>query len=478
MSLRAGLLAASLGALAAACAGARHAPVATPDAPFRYQRPALAPLPPAAVGGVQTATLANGLRLIVAEDPAATSVRVVFVNRRGGDDTERDRAGLAAVTARAMASAVGRCESEGATACENGPTHYGVDHHSAHFSGQVAPGAVGVFIRRVAAGLRGGVTLEHFAPALLGTLTSVAESASDPGLGDFIPRAVFADGSLFQSDVRGRVADLRALDLERASDFFSRRYAPSECALIAAGRVTLGEVQAYAERLLGPWRAAAPPPAPTPRAALREGGDRLMLLETGNRPQASIVVAVPVRTEAANARAAVRVLADVLASSSWSRLPRALRFERGSAYSVNAEVSEYGDVSLLEVSTAVETGRAVEALRLIRGALEDVARAGVSDEEFERARRSTAVEWRALSETTVGRASVLYAAFRARSEDPAAPPPWVPALDTLTRAEVNRVLAAELSASRARYFIEGDPTPLREGLATLGLGRVATLRGE
>lgn len=466
-------------ALASGCAGrSPHPTWAAPDQAFRYQRPALAPLGSSAVRGVRVATLPNGLRVIVAEDPSATEVSMRFINRRGGDDLERDRPALAGIAAATLAVSLARCDAPEGVECVDGPTRYYVDHRASHFDGDVAPGQVGVFVRRVAEGLRRhGVDSRNFESATRRSLNDFAEGRGG-SLGSFVAPAVFADGTLFHSHVEGSPADVRYLHFDRVRTFVTRRYAPSECALLAVGRTTLDEVMAYAERLLGPWQAAAATEAPTARAELREGGDRVMLMETGSLPQATVIVAVPVRVTDGRGLASVRLLATALASTFTSRIPRALRMERGSAYSVSASVAEFGDVALLAVESSIENARVGESLRLVLGELAASARSGVTAEEFETARRSTAARWQAALDEPEGVEAFLYDAYVSRREAPDAPPPWITALDGLTRDEVNRQIAAGLSVAQARVFVRGDASALRDDLAALGLGRVATLSRE
>lgn len=473
-------------ALVAGCGGpravSRTATVATPDQPFRYVAPALGALDVQGARGpasMRAATLPNGLRVLVAELPEATTVSMHFVNR-GGDDTERDRPGLAALTARLAAWSLGRCEASSPVGCANGPDWYAVDHRAARFFGTVEPGAVGTFVLRLAAGLRRfEVSRQDFARVVAHATDERRNAVNRQGrLGEIVAPRVFDDGTLYNSLVSGTSEELRSLRLERANALFRERYTPSECALVAVGRTSLGEVMAYAERLLGPWQGGAAPPPSAPHATIREGGDRVFLLETTTRPQASVLFVVPVRAAGPRELASMRLLATTLGASFSSRIQRALRVERGSAYTASAAVQEFGDVALLTVESAIENGRVAESLRLIDEAVGSAAREGVTDEEFRSARRLAAVQWQSALDTPAGVAASLVDGVIARREPEDAPPAWIAALDALTRAEVNRYLSAELSVERARVFVSGDASALRDDLESLGFGRVVTIPQE
>lgn len=465
----------SLSVLVAACASRRLGPatVATPDAPFRYQPPALAPMHAPQITGVREARLSNGLRVIVASLPDTASVNMQFVNRRGGDDTEPDRPGLAAFTARVVAASLVRCDAPSQDACANGPARYLVDHQSARFYGDVEPGEVGTFALRVASGLRHGWVPRDEFFRILNLSISDARQAGGHSLGSYVAPRMFDDGTLFHSRLAVSPRELGLLRYEAATALYRQRYTPGECALIAVGRTTLDEVLPYAERLLAPWQGAAASAPSDGRAVLREGGDRMMLLETGSLPQAEVMFSVPLRVDGPRALAAIELAGSTLASSFSSRIQRALRVERGSAYSVNASVSRFGDVAVLTIESVIENERVAESLRIIRDAFASVGRDGLTEAEFQAATHASLSRWETLLDSPEGIASTLLdAVVERRAAD--APPAWVGALPTISRDEVNRYLHTEIDLERARVFVRGDASALREGLERAGFGRVAT----
>ena len=471
---------AALLALALGCAARAPRPEgpATADAPFRYRAPPLGELLPAPEPAVRTARLGNGLEVVVAERPGATSTEMFFVNRRGGDDTERDRPGLAALTARLVGFAVGRCDGPPGS-CAGAPARWGVDHRAARFSGVAEPGEVGTFIRHVAAGVRG---FDPSAAAFNDALGHAREEWERRGegrqLADLVAPAVFDDGTLYSASVAGSTEDLANLRLDRLRELFRRRYVPAHCALVAVGRADLGEVTAWAERMLGPWTGGPPAPRPQTPATFRRGGDRVTLLEAPGRAQAGVLYAIPLRTPDAAGRAAAHVLASAMASTFSSRLLRALRVERGSTYGVHASVLHFGDASVLLTEAEIEEARVGESLRAVRDGFLDVARGGLTSEEFDRARRRALVAWQAASDEDDGFTALLLDGVSEGRSPPWSPPDWVAGMDGLDAAVGNARLAAALADAEPRVFVRGDPTRLRGELEALGMGPVVTVAPE
>lgn len=466
-----------LGAVLAGCGGAARWSPRTPDAPFRYAPPALGALLPEAPRNVRAARLPNGLRVVVAERPEAAAVLMRFVNLRGGDDTERDRPGLAALAAEMMAATMGHCEGA-PEVCRSAPQRWGITRTMSFVSGDADPGNVGVFVRHVAAGLRGfDDSAATFTGARDRARDEALERSRQQRLSELLTETVFEDGTLYSTRVRGSADEVAELRGDRLLRLVQTRYVPSSSVLLAVGRVTLDELLAWVEPMLGVW--TGPPAAPRPEtpARLRDGGDAVVLLASPGRTQAEVVFAVPLRTPDAASLAAARVLATAMGSNFSSRLQRALRVQRGSTYGVSADLAEHGNVAVLVVHTELEESRVAESLRAVRDAFEAVTRDGLTAEEFDRARTRLQVGWDTQSDTAEGFADRLLDAV-VDGRDPLAPPPWIAALPGLTAAGGNAWLRGALREATPRVFVRGDATRLRAALDALDLGPARIITGE
>lgn len=461
----------------AGCGGASRWSPRTPDAPFRYAPPALGALLPEAPRSVRSARLANGLRVVVAERPEAATVLMRFVNLRGGDDTERDRPGLAALAAEMMAAGVGHCVGA-PEVCRSAPRRWGITRTMSFVMGDVDPEHVGVFVRHLAAGLRRfDESPGTFARSRDRARDEAVERSRQQRLSELLTETVFDDGSLYSSSVRGSADEIAELGSDRLRRLVQARYVPSSSVLLAVGRVTLDELLAWVEPMLGVW--SGPPAAPRPETPvrLREGGDAVVLLASPGRTQAEVVYAIPLRTPDATTRAAARLLATAMGSNFSSRLQRALRVQRGSTYGVSAELAEHGDVSVLVVHTELEESRVAESLRAVRDAFAAVTRDGLTADEFDRARTRLQVGWDAESDTDDGLADrILDAVVDGR--DPLAAPPWIAALPALTAEGSNAWLRGALREASPRVFVRGDATRLRAALDALDLGPARIIAGE
>lgn len=459
------------------CGGASRWSPRTPDAPFRYAPPALGALLPEAPRSVRTARLANGLRVVVAERPEATTVLMRFVNLRGGDDTERDRPGLASLAAEMMAEAVGRCVGA-PEVCGSAPQRWGITRTMSFVSGEADPEHVGVFVRHLAAGLRRfDESAATFARSRDRARGEAQERSRQNRLSELLTETVFDDGTLYSTRVRGSAEEIAELRSDRLRRLVETRYVPSSAVLLAVGRVTLDELLAWVEPMLGVWRGPPAAPRPVTPARLREGGDAVVLLASPGRTQAEVVYAIPLRTPDAASRAAAEVLATAMGSTFSSRLQRALRVERGSTYGVSAELAEHGDVSVLVVHTELEESRVAESLRAVRDAFAAVARDGLTADEFVRARTRLQVGWDTQSDTDDGLADRILDAIVDGREALAAPA-WIAALPGVTPEGGNAWIQGALRDASPRVFARGDATRLRAALDALDLGPARIITGD
>lgn len=220
----------------AGCGGASRWSPRTPDAPFRYAPPALGALLPEAPRSVRSARLANGLRVVVAERPEAATVLMRFVNLRGGDDTERDRPGLAALAAEMMAAGVGHCVGA-PEVCRSAPRRWGITRTMSFVMGDVDPEHVGVFVRHLAAGLRRfDESPGTFARSRDRARDEAVERSRQQRLSELLTETVFDDGSLYSSSVRGSADEIAELGSDRLRRLVQARYVPSSSVLLVEGR--------------------------------------------------------------------------------------------------------------------------------------------------------------------------------------------------------------------------------------------------
>lgn len=446
----------------------RHPLVATPDEAFRAAPPPLGTAPEARSDAREDAVLSNGLRVAVLHRPEATVTELVLHNRRGGDESDALAPGLAYLATRVIERDVEESPHASSAAVGFG---WWVAHGSAGLSADAHPGHLDDALASIADGLAATPPRERFAP----TRDQIAERllnlvGDDSVLRDLALSWTYAS-AIHGRPAYGRSADVRALRYDDVLAFIRARWVPTECVLVVAGRARLSDVLGPAEAAFASWRGAAlAPPAPTP-SLLRDGGQRVFVLEAGGAARARLFVSAPLRPASRRERVALRLFNVMLGETPGSRIYRALRTERGATYHVDSRLDVMPGALSLEVRGAVPHARAVESVRAILAQIEALRRAPASASEFERG-RSLYDAW--LREASSDDASSLASRIARGGDDDEhiSAGEARATLAALTAEDVRAAASSRLDPARIRVVVRGDPVELGDSLAALGLGPV------
>jgi predicted Zn-dependent peptidase len=198
-----------------------------------------------------------------------------------------------------------------------------------------------------------------------------------------IDEAVFGDHPLGRP-VLGTTEHIRdTFTREAIVAFRQRRWSPSRGGAFAVGNLeALGDDGELSE-LFGRFTEGPTPEAyePAPllqaRVMVRERDSNQSHLRMSYRP--SIDVSDP------RQRAALAIYGTLLGGSMGSRLFDEIREQRGLAYSVSAFPHAYADVSILQLSAGLESGKLLEAYRRMRDIVTELRDEGPTRPELQRA---------------------------------------------------------------------------------------------
>ena len=215
----------------------------------------------------------------------------------------------------------------------------------------------------------------------------------------------------YRYPVVGVAEDLERLTLEDVRSFYAARYAPDTAVLSVVGDVEHDVVVATAEELfVDGVRGDA---AERARAArhLSEGdsvraGGREVVTHPSLTPRVVLAFHTPEATHPDTP--ALELLATLLSSGRSSRLYRRLVAGRGSATEVSASKLLQTDPGLFYVGATLCPGASAEECeREMDSVIEEVVRAGVGDDELERARNLSNVDLLLSRETRLGLAGTV-----------------------------------------------------------------------
>ena len=284
-------------------------------------------------------------------------------------------------------------------------------------------------------------------------LQEIAEAESDGEVLclELLQRAAFGDAPLGRS-VLGARARVRGHDAGRLARFIQRTWAAEELVVSVAGGVEESATAKAISERFSDWPYERVAPAMEPASFI---GGRIDA-ELGDE-QGHITLAFQAPAAAAEDRAAARILSEIWGGGVSSRLNRAIREERGLAYSVYSFYDPYVDTGLIGAYAAGDPADADEMAALMRAELESLA-AGPERREFARAKAQLATG------VLMGRESLAR-----RSEAAAAD------LLTFGRAlgetEVEARIAAVTEADVARMAMAALESGAAEARVAPGVGR-------
>ncbi len=305
--------------------------------------------PRAQVFNPETATLPNGLQVVVIENRRVPVVRQTLFYRVGAADDPPGKSGLAHFLEHMMFK--GTATMASGEFSRTVARHGGRDNAftSADVTGYhqtVAREDLEMVMRMEADRMANIVITEEEAAPELQVVIEERRTRTDnrpaAQLGEHIANALYMHHP-YGIPIIGWRHEIDGLTAADARAFHRRHYGPNNAILVVAGDVTLAEVLPLAEKYYGP---IPPNPEVRPRARLQEPPHRAARRITMESPQ----VAEPRLTrdylapshttghEAGETRHgyALEVLADILGGGATSRLYRALVVERELALSAGA----------------------------------------------------------------------------------------------------------------------------------------------
>jgi zinc protease len=332
--------------------------------------------------------LANGMTVIVREDPASEVVAISLQARGGSLFETADTAGITNLLTRVMARGTPRRNAlQLAQAVEDlgGTLEASGEVETAEIRGAALARHWEALLAEIAdIALRPTLPPEEIATErslMLSQIQTRADTpfprAVDTVMADLYGRHPYARHSL------GRPESVRSLTREALLAHHAALYRPERLVLALSGNVTLPRVIAAADRLFGKLAAShpAPPPeipAPTPRT------DPRTVAAPAAQAQVLVAFLAPSSTDADYA--AVRVLAAVLGGGQSGRLFLELRERRGLAYSVSALSSYRTGPGYLLAYLGTAPANAATAVSGVLGEIARVRTEPVSEQEIERAK--------------------------------------------------------------------------------------------
>lgn len=451
--------------------------MSAPQTMDRARPPGPGPIRPFHFPPIHRRVLSSGMQLLVAEVhdfPVAT----LDVLLPGGAAVEDEaRAGLASLTSNLLESGAGERDAADIAELVDGmglSLDSGVtwDHVQVGFTGlrprlEAGSALMADMVRRP--------TFPEAEVERLRTqrIAALRQSRADPAslASEFLAHSIYEPGVPFSRPMGGAEETVSALTRQDVTAFHAARYRPAGATLVAAGDVTVDEVQELAERHFGDW-AGSPDPVPPPEPKLQPGGARVVVVDRPGAVQSALRVGHVGVERSTPDYFAIQVMNAILGGLFASRLNMNLRERLGYTYGASSGFIMRRASGLFVMQTAAATEVTAHAVSEMLREVREMQQGAPTAQEMDDARNYLAGVFPVQLQTTEGVAGKVVAlATHGLPNDY-----WDSYRDRIlavTAAEVRDAAARRLRPEEAVVVVVGDAARLAPELEALALGPVS-----
>jgi zinc protease len=435
-------------------------------------RPSAAPPRDYQFPRVERATLANGLRIVVAPVSKLPLVTVLAVVEAGATAEPAGKQGIAALTAQLLL--------EGAAGMDGAALANRFERIGASVESSADWDIAGVSLTALTAQLPEALSLVRDllrAPAFPERevarlkeerLADLLQQRAEPrGLADEqFSRAVYAESARYASPDAGDPASVRGLTRDDVVAFYHERFQPGGTTLVFAGDVTMTQARGLADSLFGDWSGARPASSLAGVDAAQAGA-LTRIIAKADAPQSELRVGHAGLERGSADYFDVMVMNAILGGLFSSRINLNLREVHGYTYGAFSAFEWRRGVGPFVVSTAVKSDVTAAAVKEILTEIDRMRREEIGDDELTLATSYLDGVFPIRYETTGAIAAALanlvihelpddyYDRYRER-------------VRAVTTAGVLRAAQMHLHPDRLRIVVVGDPAAISGPLAEVG----------
>ncbi|HEU4560142.1 MAG TPA: pitrilysin family protein [Longimicrobium sp.] len=460
-------------ALAAALAGAAVLPAAAQQT----TAPAPGPLRPFRVPTPEEFTLANGLRVVVVNQPALPIVNARVILKAGAVYEPAEKNGVANLTASLI--------DEGAAGMTGSQIAQQMERLGAQFNtgGGYASAFAQVTALKPALAealeLAGKTLMQPTFPAeefqrvrtqavagyvqILSTVEGLADEA--------FSRAIFQSSAPYSRPSGGSRTTLEAITLQDVQEWHRRMYSPRNAILLLVGDINAAEARQVAQRALGAWTGPAVqlPAVSNPVQAVN--GTRVILVDRPGSVQSGVYVGQAIPGYGDPDYFPLLVLSEVLGGGFKARINMNLRERRGWTYGAFTMFSPRSQVGQFAISTAVRTNATDSAVAEAVREYRRIAAEPVPGEELASTISNVTGSFPNSVQTVQGLAQRMetllvyglpldfWSTYRER-------------VAAVTPAEISRVGSSDITANAVTVVVAGDLSKIEAPIRALNLGAV------
>jgi zinc protease len=413
----------------------------------------------AALPAPVTATLANGMKLIVVEKHDLPLITTQVLANGGGAADPTDRAGLNSLTADLMTKGT---KTRSATQIANeveklgGSISSAVGWDAAEVTLEVKSDQIAPAMAVLADVARNPVfTAEELERDRAQTIDGVQVQLKNPGrLASLVAARTVMGGGPYGHPIAGTPTSLKVITRADVQSAYARTWAPGRATLVMVGDITPAAAKALAEANFGSWQAKAAPVA-APKTDATNAAPRIIVVDMPNAGQAGVVVARPGIARSDPDFYAASVANATLGVGFSSRLNQEIRIKRGLAYGAGSSIAARRQPGYVAANTQTKNPSAPEVVGLIIDTMKGMGSAPVPNDELASRKAVLIGDFGRDTETTGGIAGVLgdYVVENVPLSELKA---FTPKVEGVDAAAVQRVAQRLLDPTNASVIVVGD----------------------
>ena len=451
------------------------------EEPWRFEVPKPGPARALELATPMSATLSNGLTIMLTERRGLPIVAANLVIKAGSDANPIDKAGLASFVAAMLDEGT---QSRGALQIADELSRLGATLNTGS-----TMDATTISARSLSKNF--GATLDLMADVALHPsfpadeierqraqrLGQLVQQRDNPGqvAGQVMAVALYGTRHPYGYTEIGTEASTKAMTRDEMMEFWRRNFVPNSAALIVAGDITMAELRSRAERAFGGWARGTPtrPELATPETTKA----KVIIVDMPGTPQTQLRVAGIGAPRSTPDFRALQVMNNALGGLFSSRINMNLREQHGYSYGASSAFVFRRGAGPFVIAAGVRTDATGAAVGEIFKEIAGMNAAPMTDEELQKAKDALANSIPGAFETGANTVNSFSNIFI-----------YDLGLDyysTYAR-QVNAVTASQALDASRRYVVPerlvviavGDRSKIEADLAKLNLGDLETRDAE
>jgi zinc protease len=359
------------------------------DEPWREQPPAPAAAKPLQLATPVTATLPNGLTLMLSERRTVPLVAASLVFRTGSDANPLDRPGLANFVAAMLDEGTttrNALQIADEVAVLGGSLGTGSSMDASTVTARALSKNFGPMLELVA-----DVVLNPSFPApeierqRASRLAQLLQQREDPGTvaSQTVAAALYGPKHPYGYSETGTEASVKAITAADMQAFWTQNFVPNNAALIVAGDISMPELRALAEKSFGAWQRGTPA---QPALAAPDTTSARIIIVNKPGPQTQVRVATVGAPRSSPDFRPLQLMNMTLGGSFSSRINMNLREKNGYTYGASSQFTFRKAAGPFQVGSGIRTEVTGPGVAEVFNELRGIVERPVTEDELARAK--------------------------------------------------------------------------------------------